>query len=132
MTKRTNKPKAAQTVAPTINSTAPVSPTEDVKAESKAKVASKGKQANTTAKKGISAANKSPAKPRARSKKAVPVEQKKELIAVELVQDSAGKVVAKEARPYASAGNAVPSKYEQFKAWLVFKLYVVTSYFRGY
>ena len=121
MTKRT-KPKAAQTVAPTINSTAPTSPVESVKAESKARVASKGKQANSTAKKA----------PRARSKKAVPVEQKKELIAVELVQDSAGKVVAKEARPYASAGNAVPSKYEQFKAWLVFKLYHYTSYFRGY
>lgn len=25
-----------------------------------------------------------------------------------------------------------PSKYEQFKAWLVFKLYHYTSYFRGY
>jgi len=33
---------------------------------------------------------------------------------------------------YASAGNAVPSKYEQFKAWLVFKLYYHTSYFRGF
>ena len=125
MTKRTNKPKATPTVAPTINSTAPTSPVESVKAESKARVATKPKQANNTAK-------KAPSKPRARSKKAVPVEQKKELIAVELVQDSAGKVVAQEARPYASAGNAVPSKYEQFKAWLVFKLYIVTSYFRGF
>ena len=127
MTKRTqtNKPKATPTVAPTINSTAPTSPVESIKVETKAKVASKPKQANSTTK-------KAPAKPRARSKKAVPVEQKKELIAVELVQDSAGKVVAQEAQPYASAGNAVPSKYEQFKSWLVFKLYVVTSYFRGY
>ena len=33
---------------------------------------------------------------------------------------------------YASAGNAVPSKYAQFKAWLVFKLYYYTSYFKGY
>lgn len=125
MTKRTNKPKATPTVAPTINSTAPVSLVESDKAESKAKVASKPKQANTTAKKAT-------AKPRARTKKTAPTDQKKELIAVELVQDSAGKVVAQEARPYASAGNAVPSKYEQFKAWLVFKLYHYTSYFRGY
>lgn len=125
MTKRTNKPKAAPTAAPTINSTAPTSPVESIKTESKAKVASKPKQANSTAK-------KAPSKPRSRTKKAVPVEQKKELIAVELVLNSAGKVVAREAQPYASAGNAVPSKYEQFKAWLVFKLYVITSYFRGY
>lgn len=33
---------------------------------------------------------------------------------------------------YASAGNAVPSKYEQFKAWLTYKLYQITSPFRGY
>ena len=122
MTKRTNKPKATSTVAPTINSTAPTSPVESVKVESKAKVASKGKQANSTAK-------KAPAKPRARSKKAV-VEPKVEIN----LPAPVSKAIDVDSRTitYASAGKAVPSKYEQFKAWLVYKLYYYTSYFRGF
>lgn len=130
MTKRTNKPKAAPTVAPTINSTAPTSPLEGVKAETKAKVASKPKQANSTVK-------KAPSKPRSRSKKAVvekPAPPEGRVGQEHQMPAPVSKVVDVDSRTitYASAGNAVPSKYEQFKAWLVFKLYVVTSYFRGY
>lgn len=122
MTKRTSKPKATPTVAPTINSTPPKQAVESDKAESKAKVASKPKKAPSTAK-------KAPSKPRSRSKKAV-VEPKVEIN----LPAPVSKAIDVDSRTvtYASAGNAVPSKYEQFKAWLVFKLYVVTSYFRGY
>lgn len=118
MTKRT-KPKATPTATPTINSTAPVSPVESVKAESKARVASKGKQANS----------KAPAKPKGRPKKAV-VEPKVEIN----LPAPVSKAVDVDSRTitYSSADNAVPSKYEQFKAWLVFKLYHYTSYFRGF
>lgn len=143
MTKRTqtNKPKATPTVVPTINSTAPTSPVESVKAETKAKVASKGKQANSTAKKGISAANKSPAKPRGRSKKIVaeptvevnlpaPVSK-----AIDVDSRTITYVDPRLLTKHVVTDYGVepqPSKYEQFKAWLVFKLYVVTSYFRGF
>mgnify|MGYP003402456706 FL=1 len=137
MTKHT-KPKATSTVAPTINSTAPTSPIENVKAESKAKVASKPKQANSTAKKGISAANKSPSKSRARSKKVTveghfkPTEENLN----KLVESSeAAYQKYKETGELSGTTRVVdpePPKYEQFKAWLVYKLYVVTSYFRGY
>lgn len=119
MTKRTNKPKAAPTVAPTINSTAPKQAVESDKAETKARVATKPKRANS----------KATAKPRGRPKK-VAVEPKVEIN----LPAPVSKAIDVDSRTitYASAGNAVPSKYEQFKAWLVYKLYVVTSYFRGY
>ena len=130
MTKRT-KPKAAQTVAPTINSTAPTSPVESVKAESKARVASKGKQANSTAKKA----------PRARSKKAavkvdIPELSQEDKTArilranVTITQVDPSVLTKHVVTDYGVAPQ--PSKYEQFKAWLVYRLYVVTSYFRGF
>lgn len=129
MTKRTNKPKATSTVAPTINSTAPTSLTESVKAESKAKVATKGKQANGTAKKAPQITTevvKKATQPKTQAKRP----RTKKVTSV----SSPTKDVDVDSRTitYASAGNAVPSKYGQFKAWLVFKLYVVTSYFRGF
>jgi hypothetical protein len=130
MTKHT-KPKATSTVAPTINSTAPTSPIENVKAESKAKVASKPKQANSTAK-------KAPSKSRARSKKVTveghfkPTEENLN----KLVESSeAAYQKYKETGKLSGTTRVVdpePPKYEQFKAWLVFKLYVVTSLFRTY
>lgn len=122
MTKRTNKPKTPQTVVPTINSTAPVKPVESVKAESKARVATKPKQANSTTKKAT-------AKPSGRSKKIVgePTVEINLPAPVSKALDVDSRIIT-----YASAGNAVPSKYEQLKAWLVFKLYHYTSYFRGF
>lgn len=131
MTKRTNKPKATPTVAPTINSTAPTSPTEDVKAESKARVASKGKQANSTAKKA----------PRARSKKAAVKVDIPELSQEDkTARILRANVTITQVDPSVLTKHVVtdygvepkPSKYEQFKAWLVFKLYHYTSYFRGF
>ena len=118
MTKR-SKPKATSTVAPTINSTAPKQAVESDKAESNTVATPKPKRAN----------NKAPVKPRGRPKKTV-VEPKVEIN----LPAPVSKAVDVDSRTitYASAGNAVPSKYEQFKAWLVYKLYVVTSYFRGY
>ena len=129
MTKRT-KPKATQTVAPTINSTAPVSLVESVKAESKDKVATKGKQANSTTKKAT-------VKPRGRPKKAVvekPVPPEGRVGQEYRIPAPVSKAIDVDSRTitYASAGNAVPSKYEQFKAWLVFKLHQLTFPFRGY
>ena len=122
MTKRTNKPKTTVPVAPTSPLQAPTEAVESVKAESKAKVATKSKQANSTAKKAT-------AKPRGRSKKVVaePAVEVNLPAPVSKAIDVGSRTIT-----YASAGNAVPSKYEQFKAWLVYKLYVVTSYFRGY
>ena len=125
MTKR-SKPKATPTATPTINSTAPVSPVESVKVESKAKVASKPKTPTKTAQ-----------KPRGRPKKVVvekPVPPEGRVALEYQMPAPLSKAIDVDSRTitYASAGNAVPSKYEQFKAWLVFKLYVVTSYFRGY
>lgn len=119
MTKR----KTTQKPAPTINSTAPKQAVESDKAESKAKVASKPKKA--------------PSKPRARIKKVVQLQGIVEPQDVKITISPpapVSKAIDVDSRTitYASAGNAVPSKYEQFKAWLVFKLYVVTSYFRGY
>lgn len=73
--------------------------------------------------------SKAPAKPRGRSKKIVgePTVEINLPAPVSKVVDVDSRTIT-----YASAGNAVPSKYGQFKAWLVFKLYVVTSYFRGF
>ncbi len=136
MTKRTqtNKPKAASTVAPTINSTAPTSPVESVKVETKAKVASKSKQANSTVKKATT-------KPRGRSKKVVaeptveinlpaPVSK-----AVDVDSRTITYVDPRVLTKHVVTDYGVepkPSKYGQFKAWLVFKLYHYTSYFRGF
>lgn len=122
MTKRTNKPKATSTVAPTINSTPTKQAVESDKAETKAKVATKPKTPTKTA-------QKTTAKPRGRSKKIVgePTVEINLPAPVSKVVDVDSRTIT-----YASAGNAVPSKYGQFKAWLVFKLYVVTSYFRGF
>lgn len=134
MTKRTNKPKATPTVAPTINSTAPVKPVENVEAESKAKVASKSKQASSTAKKATT-------KPRSRSKKVVaeptvevnlpaPVSK-----AIDVDSRTITYVDPRILTKHVVTDYGVepqPSKYEQFKAWLVYRLYVVTSYFRGF
>lgn len=127
MTKRTNKPKAT----PTINSTAPKQAVESDNGESNTVAAPKTKRANS----------KAPAKPRGRPKKAlvervgddlVYTEDGKQLLDEALT--TVNKVIDVDSRTvtYVSAGNAVPSKYEQFKAWLVFKLYYYTSYFRGY
>jgi len=136
LTKRTqtNKPKATPTVAPTINSTAPTSPVESIKVESKARVATKSKQANSTAK-------KAPAKPRARSKKAAVKVDVPELSQ----QDKDARILRAnvtitQVDPSVLTKHVVtdcgvepkPSKYGQFKAWLVFKLYHYTSYFRGF
>lgn len=73
--------------------------------------------------------SKAPAKPRGRPKKIVgePTVEINLPAPVSKVVDVDSRTIT-----YASAGNAVPSKYGQFKAWLVFKLYVVTSYFRGF
>lgn len=121
MTKRT-KPKATPTVAPTINSTPTKQAVESDKAETKAKVATKPKTPTKTA-------QKTTAKPSGRSKKIVgePTVEINLPAPVSKVVDVDSRTIT-----YASAGNAVPSKYGQFKAWLVFKLYVVTSYFRGF
>ena len=123
MTKRTNKPKAA----PTINSTAPVSSIESDKAESNTVATPKPRRANS----------KATAKPRARTKKVVvekPVPPEGRVGQEYQMPAPISKAIDVDSRTitYASAGNAVPSKYEQFKAWLVFKLYHYTSYFRGY
>ena len=134
MTKRTNKPKATPTVAPTINSTAPTSPVEGVKSESKAKVATKSKQANSTAKNATT-------KPRGRSKKVVaeptvdinlpaPVSK-----AIDVDSRTITYVDPRVLTKHVVTDYGVepqPPKYEQFKAWLVFKLYHYTSYFRGF
>ena len=128
MTKRT-KPKATPTATPTINSTPTKQAVESDKAESKARVASKGKQANS----------KAPAKPKGRPKKVVvekPVPPEGRVALEYQMPAPLSKAIDVDSRTitytYASAGNAVPSKYEQFKAWLVYRLYVVTSYFRGF
>lgn len=134
MTKRTNKPKTTPTIAPTINSTPPKQAVESVKAESKAKVATKSKQANSTAKKATT-------KPRSRSKKTV-VEPTIEINlpapvskAIDVDSRTITYVDPRVLTKHVVTDYGVepqPSKYEQFKAWLVYKLYVVTSYFRGY
>lgn len=130
MTKRT-KPKATSTAAPQ----APTEAIESVKAETNTTVASKPKQANTTAKKASTGGR------RGRPKKALVERVDDDLVYTEdgkqLLDEAlttVNKVIDVDSRTitYVSAGNAVPSKYEQFKAWLVFKLYYYTSYFRGY
>jgi hypothetical protein len=112
MTKRTNKPKATQAVAPTINSTAPKQAVERVKVETKAK---KPKQANSTAK-------KAPQKPRARTKKVV----------VEKPIPPEGKVVPEvtyvDPMTMVKPTEPKPSLYDRFVGWL----FKVTYLFRGY
>ena len=115
MTKR----KIPQKPSATINSTPPKQAVESDKAESNTVATPKPKRANS----------KAPAKPRGRPKKAA-VEPKIEINIPAPVSKAID--VGSRTITYASAGNAIPSKYEQFKAWLVFKLYVLTSYFRGY
>lgn len=124
MTKRT-KPKATPTVALTINSTAPTSSVGNVKTESKARVATKPKQANSTA-------TKAPSKPRARSKKQKDTFVYEEFPDQTLKQNLVANVLYEQPTVVGQLPEPKPSKYEQFKAWLVFKLYHYTSYFRGY
>lgn len=101
---------------------APTESVETIKEESNSKVAGKPKQVNSTAKKATT-------KAKGRSKKVVaePTVEVNLPAPVSKVIDVDSRTIT-----YASAGNAVPSKYEQFKAWLVYKLCVVTSYFRGF
>jgi hypothetical protein len=116
LTKRTNKPKATPTIAPTINSTASVSPVESVKVESKAKVATTPKRAN-------SAAKKAPSKPRARSKKVAEIVSPSKVVDAEsrIITYVAPMTMAKPAEPN-------PSLYDRFVGWL----FKVTLPFRGY
>lgn len=116
MTKRTNKTKTTPTVAPTINSTASVSSVEGVKAETKAKVASKPKQANSTAK-------KAPAKPRLRSKKVA------EIVSPSKVVDAESRIITYvDPMTLAKPAEPKPSLYDRFVGWL----FRVTYLFRGY
>lgn len=130
MTKRTSKPKAT----PTISQNATKQPVEKIKQESNTKVAPKAK-ASTNASQKTSTGR------RGRPKKALVEKVGDDLVYTEngkqLLDESltiVNKVIDVDSRTitYASAGNAVPSKYEQFKAWLVSKLYHYTSYFKGY
>ena len=111
MTKRT-KPKAPPTVVPTINSAAPVSLIEGVKAETKAKVASEGKQANTSAK-------NPPSKHRGRPKKVVVKE-------IEEAPITPLKITYKYDPKWDREPK--PSLYDRFVGWL----FKVTYLFRGY
>jgi hypothetical protein len=127
LTKRTQTKKPTQQAPSTINSTPPKQAVEDVKVESNTVATPKPKRANS----------KAPAKPRGRPKKAVvekPVPPEGRVGHEYQMPAPVSKAVDVASRniTYVSAGNAVPSKYEQFKAWLVFKLYQVTSLFRGY
>lgn len=118
MTKRktTQKPNTAGAATPTVNSTSPVSPVENVKAESNTVVAPKHKQANS----------KAPAKPRGRPKKKVIIEQVYEVL------EPKGEVTYVAPNRAILVADKPPSLYSRFKAWLVFKLYHYTSYFRGF
>lgn len=119
MTKRTNKPKAPSTASPK----APKQPVEAIKQESNTGVAKRTK-ASTNAPQKASTGR------RGRPKKIVVEPNATEVNSPAPLQ----KAVDVESRTinYQSAGNAIPSKYEQFKAWLVFKLYYYTSFFKGY
>lgn len=115
MTKRT-KPKATPTIAPTINSTVSTSPVESIKAESNAKVATKPKQANSTAK-------KAPSKPRARSKKVA------EIVSPSKVVDVESRIITYvDPMTMAAPTEPKPSLYDRFVGWL----FRVTYLFRGY
>lgn len=123
MTKR----KVTQKPNTIINPTPPKQAVESDKDESNTVAAPKPKRANS----------KAPAKPRGRPKKAVvekPVPPEGRVGYEHQMPAPVSKAVDVASRTitYVSAGNAVPSKYEQFKSWLVYRLYVVTSYFRGY
>lgn len=120
MTKRT-KPKATQTAAPTINSTAPVSSIESIKAGTNTVATPKPKRANS----------KATAKPRGRPKK-VAVEPKVEIN----LPAPVSKAIDVDSRTITywekQEVTPTPSLYSRFKDWLVFKLYYYTSYFRGF
>ena len=116
MTKRTNKPKSNQTIVPIINSTASTSPVEGVKVETKARVATKPKQANSTAK-------KAPNKPRARSKKVA------EIVSPSKVVDVESRIITYvDPMTYLAPAERKPSLYDRFVGWL----FKVTYLFRGY
>ena len=127
MTKRKTPAKTSQ------NATKQLS--ESVEAKSNTVAAKTTKTSTNTSQKA------STAKPRGRPKKALIEKKGNEIVYTEAGKQlldetlaTVSKAIDVDSRTvtYTSAGNAVPSKYEQFKAWLVFKLYVVTSYFRGY
>ena len=119
MTKRT-KPKVTPIVAPTISSTAPVSPVESDKAESNTVATPKPKRAN----------NKAPAKPRGRPKKAV-VEPKVKInlpAPVSKAVDVAPPIKITYKYDPAWDREPTPSLYDRFVCWL----FKVTYLFRGY
>lgn len=124
MTKRTNKPKATPTVAPTINSTASVSPIESIKTESKAKVASKPKQASSTAKKATQKAvtTKTQTK-RPRTKKAVEIISPTKVVDAESLN-----ITYVNPMTLAKPTEPKPSLYDRFVGWL----FRVSLPFRGY
>ena len=122
----TNKPKPT----PTINSIAPKQAVESDKAESNTVATPKPKRANS----------KAPAKPRGRPKKVVVQLQG-------IVEPRDVKITISPPAPVSKAIDVdsrtvtywekqevtpAPSLYSRFKAWLVFKLYYYTSYFKGY
>lgn len=129
MTKRKTpqKPNAA------INSTPPKQAVGSDKVESNTVAAPKPKRAN----------NKAPAKPRGRPKKAlvervgddlVYTEDGKQLLDEALT--TVNKVIDADSRTITyweeQEVTPTPSLYSRFKAWLVFKLYHYTSFFRTY
>lgn len=124
-----------------IACTAPVEAVEDVKQESNTKVASKPKQAKTTAKKASTGGR------RGRPKKALV-----EKVGDDIVYTEAGKKLLDETLTTVSKAIDVdsrtityvdpmtmaakqepkPSSYDRFKDWVVGKIYYYTSFFRGY
>ena len=115
MTKRT-KPKVTPIVAPTISSTAPVSPVESDKAETNTVATPKPKRASSKAK-------KAPSKPRARSKKAI------EIVSPTKVVDAESRIITYvNPMTLAKPTEPKPSLYDRFVCWL----FKVTYLFRGY
>lgn len=114
MTKRKATPKTT----PTINSTAPKQAVESVK----------GKTNTVVVPTATKAVQKPTGKPRGRPKKAIPI----------AVQNGKGdKVVLVDPNTITYPDMKVlvavpPTLIARFKAWLVYKLYYVTSFFRGY
>ncbi len=109
------KPKTPTRQAPQASTEA----VEGIRQESNTKVASKPKQANTTAKKASTGGR------RGRPKK---------VVVDKITEDALASPPIKLTYKYDPKWDEEPkpSLYRRFKDWLVFKLYHYTSYFKGY